>query len=304
MASSKKSGFTLIELLVVIAIIAILIGLLLPAVQKVREAAARLQCMNNLKQLALGVHNYTQVNKHFPPAYTGKGQGPGWGWGSYILPYVEQQPLHDALGVTTKPFTILPTPTEQTKLILFRCPSDTGPDLNSVRRNFAMSNYRAVMGTISKKDPDWDLFYGNLDYGRYNAEAHRIVGTTGRGGIMWQNSKIKIGDIKDGTSNTVLIGECKFDLVTTKWAAQIYGSRGLDNMPHLAIWISDVMWWLDEDSADINGSAPQAFSSWHPGGAFFAFGDGSVRFFRDAGDVGTLRWLAGRDDGVIVAIDF
>jgi prepilin-type N-terminal cleavage/methylation domain-containing protein len=320
MSSSRRSGFTLIELLVVIAIIAILIGLLLPAVQKVREAAGRVQCMNNLKQLALGLHNYAQVNKHFPPAFQSNYIDPGWGWGSMVLPYVEQDPLFKSAGVATLPFgngskpAATPNSWTQTPLNLFRCPSDMGPDLNYRRLDFAMSNYRAVMGTISKADPDYGLFYGDLDYGRYNKQAGRIIAaTTGRGGIMFQNSKIKISDIKDGTSNTVILGECIFKcikdtpLATEKRAAIWSGMTGKHTDPVTgnpnSIWISDVMWWLDEGSADINGTAPQAFSSNHPGGAFFAFSDGSIRLFRDGGDVDLLRWLAGRDDGKVVNLD-
>jgi len=310
--SSRRAGFTLIELLVVIAIIAILIGLLLPAVQKVREAAARMKCSNNLKQQCLGMHNYASALGVFPPAYqtpTASFQ-PGWAWGAILLPYVEQDNLHRSLGVDSTTFgpagangvtaANIPSGLTQTSLSIYRCPSDTGPALNTFRGNHAMSNYRAIMGP---NGPDINPRFG---FAVVNQDL---------GGVMFQNSKVRLESITsgDGTSNTLAVGECMWDGRpstptgnVTKAAAIWAGMTGLRPPPWStanSLWISDVMWWMDQNSATVNGPAAQAFSSRHPGGAMFGFCDGSVRFFRNGGDPLQLRWLAGYKDGRIVNND-
>ena len=177
----------------------------------------------------------------------------------------------------------MPTEYSQTPLALFRCASDLGPELNPIRLNHAMSNYRAVAGPGGAGS-----FVTNFDYG----------------GVMFQNSEIRFRDITDGTSNTVVVGECLFDENTGKRAAIWAGMSGRRFTPGASIWISDVMWWIDANSARINGPASQAFSSRHPGGALFGFCDSSTRFFREGGDLETLRFLAGRNDGTLVNTDF
>jgi prepilin-type N-terminal cleavage/methylation domain-containing protein/prepilin-type processing-associated H-X9-DG protein len=300
---TPRKGFTLIELLVVIAIIAILIGLLLPAVQKVREAAARMSCSNNLHQITLALHSYANANGNFPSAYDNGHPNdfssfhslydPGWGWAAAILPYVEQGNLADAAKVASTAFgtpwtypsgyaVATPNTLTQTRLAIYRCPSDTGPDLSPFRLNFPMCNYRAVTGPLANFGSDM-------------------------GGVMFNNSKIRITDITDGTSNTLAFGECMWDQASGKVATTWPGMTGVRVNPStglLSVYISDVMWWVDDTTAAVNGSAPQAFSSRHPNGAFFGFCDGSVRFFKNGGNVTTLKYLAGRNDGVVVNPDF
>jgi len=295
--------------LVVIAIIAVLIGLLLPAVQKVREAAAKARCENNLKQIGLALHSYADLNQYFPPAYqnhpTGPGDyAPGWGWGTLILPFVEQNalyqqldPQHTLFGEGSNPaLAKLPPGSKQqrlgeTPLKIYRCPSDNGPDLNDFRNNYATSNYRAVCGY----DSGDGFFLTNHDWG----------------GVMYQNSKTRVTDVTDGTSTTLAIGECIYDAsanhdeTTSKLAAIWPGMTGIHLTSNgTSIFISCVMWWVDDYSFEINGTAPQVFSSRHYGGAFFVFCDGSVRFFREGGNVTVLKYLGGRADGQVVPLDF
>jgi prepilin-type N-terminal cleavage/methylation domain-containing protein len=283
-----RNGFTLIELLVVIAIIGVLVSLLLPAVQKVREASNRTKCSNNLKQMCIGLHNYAGIFGSFPSAYASVDKDPGWGWASMALPFIEQDTLYNAAGVATKKFgngsnPALPNSYTQMKLNIFRCPSDPAPDLNPFKKDHALSNYRSVAGAV--KETNW---YPDIDYG----------------GVFYHNSKIRPAQITDGMSNVVAIGECIYDVGSGKRAAIWPGMHGVYPPIGGSAHISDVMWWINESTSFVNGSDSQAFSSRHPGGAFFGFCDGSTRFFREGGNPEVLRWLADRDDGNVVPNDF
>jgi prepilin-type N-terminal cleavage/methylation domain-containing protein/prepilin-type processing-associated H-X9-DG protein len=249
-----RSAFTLIELLVVIAIIAILIGLLLPAVQKVREAAARMKCQNNLKQIALAMHMYHDANKAFPPAFS---KNPpqsqnNWAWGTWLLPFVEQSGLYNTLNPAGVAPPAGPDANTVLPLSVFSCPSDGGPPTNDFRGSgsgFARSNY-----VVSEQICD--------------------------GG-----SAINVLSITDGTSNTFLAGERDgVNQVAGIWPVRETkgGSVGVISVMGRPNWPINTKYAGSSTCCTSDTSCTRyAWSSLHAGGANFGFCDGSVRFLRN-----------------------
>jgi prepilin-type N-terminal cleavage/methylation domain-containing protein/prepilin-type processing-associated H-X9-DG protein len=247
-AKRCQSGFTLIELLVVIAIIAVLIGLLVPAVQKVRDAAARIKCGNNLHQMSLAMQHYHDNKNAFPPAFA---KPSNYGWAVWILPYVEQDPLYQAINPTGTALSV----NAQTTLPLevYTCPSD--PDSGTINKYFsgyAKSNY-----AVSEQVCD--------------------------GG-----SAIKMSTIKDGLSNTLMIGERDaFNQIGALWAGRDTATPGAG----VASVIARPTWPIGTKYAGglpmtgdtAAGCTRFAWSSAHSGGgANFAFCDGSVHFLQSS----------------------
>jgi len=256
---SMRGGFTLIELLVVIAIIGVLIALLLPAVQKVREAANRAKCQNNLKQIGIALHHFHDAQGHFPCEGTSDANN-RWGWATGILSYVEQDPLYKQLGApeiySTSPMPFPATPLLQTKIPTYLCPSDPVPaDTNPNFDNYGTSNYVISEGVIS-----W------VDVGR---------------------GRTRFSDITDGTSNTFLAGERDGKIgIAAIWpgmrrtGASVGGSaRERPNVPFLG----------NRGASCCGGEQPSppdpcrrgGFASGHPGGVNFVFCDGAVHFIQD-----------------------
>ena len=239
---TQRRGFTLIELLVVIAIIAVLIGLLLPAVQKVREAAARTQCKNNLHQQGLAMHMYHDVYHAFPPAFT---KPSDYGWSVWLLPYLEQQNLYNTLNPLKTVLTLNPSTT--LKLAVFTCPSDGSPGIvNNYFGGYAKSNY-----VVSEMVSDG-------------------------------NSAIDMSTITDGLSNTIMIGERDMlKQVGAAWPGRdtkLSALGGVEVSIGRPTWPINTPFAGMPDPA----CTRYAWSSSHTSGANFAFCDGGVHYLNSS----------------------
>ncbi|QEL14251.1 DUF1559 domain-containing protein [Limnoglobus roseus] len=299
----RRSGFTLIELLVVIAIIAILIGLLLPAVQKVREAAARAKCGNNLKQIGIGAHAYHDTQGALPygqfGGYANNGAlpvGPAWAakscvtWQVLMLPYIEQGPSYDAIytwalaNATATPMYSAPATLIQNPYPMFTCPSDpngvkTKPASNNegFHSNYAGNNGNTLF---------WD-----------NTTALPKAGGKSNGGVILAGDRVRLTDIKDGTSNTLLAAEILTWTPGDDRRGRLFNSYQGEtffstlNAPNTSVADAQFSCGANLPSfmpCTAVGSAQNSINSArssHTGGVNALNSDGSLRFVRNTVDV-------------------
>jgi prepilin-type N-terminal cleavage/methylation domain-containing protein/prepilin-type processing-associated H-X9-DG protein len=330
-ATNRSAAFTLIEVLVVIAIIAILIGLLLPAVQKVRAAAARIQCSNNLKQIGLACHNYHDANQAFPTEENSGGAWLAQPWVVQLSPFLEQDPFYQqwrATLTTSNPLSAQhkggSSSLRATVIKSLICPADALPNppvalLLAPGQNSAFPD--GIYSSLTSYGPNtgtrgWASLFDkpNIDDGVF------LVSST---------KPVRIADITDGTSSTILFGEAYHrDPLWKTFSDQCMFAvtQNLDGLGLMAAWytpdtvarnaLAGINWqFTPSDVAgpftawsppcrDLEYKRLGAYGSGHGGGANVVFADGSVRFLRDSMSLSTLQALSTRAGGEVIAADY
>ena len=279
----RQAGFTLIELLVVIAIVGVLIALLLPAVQKVRAAANRISCGNNLKQIGIGLHLYHDGNGTFPPGnvFVSNGNYKGM-WAIYLLPYLEQEPLYQLYHFDLLNWDPANAVVRETYLKIYTCPSDIHANMllnpesgNGYLATYRTGSYRAVSGRTNGTN---FFDYGDPDQGPENLPREwrgvmHVVDCYGLG-------PERIAAITDGTSNTLMAGEritLTHETRSTFWAYAHASYSQSSAMADTRFLQNDYDACVQNPPAGTDNSCKRCWGSLHPGGVNFIMCDGSFR---------------------------
>ena len=299
----RRAGFTLIELLVVIAIIAVLIALLLPAVQKVREAANRMSCTNNLKQLGLACHHYENTFGKFPPGHVngpfpegGVARAVIHGWGPYLLRFIEQSALADLYRWDLFHYEPGNQPVASVQLPIMQCPS-------------AESNRFSIHGQYSGRKGACTDYAPTLNVDPVLAEMGLIDRVGDYRGVLALNYMTRQADITDGTSHTILLTEDAGQ--PRDWRV---GQAGEDQVHSGGPWVSggQVIQVKGSSFDGVTQPGPCALNctnqhevySFHPGGANAVFADGSVHFLKAGMTIRVLAALVTRAGGEVIADEF
>ncbi|MEX0792002.1 MAG: DUF1559 domain-containing protein [Pirellulaceae bacterium] len=327
-STRARAGFTLVELLVVIAIIGVLVALLLPAVQQAREAARRMQCSNNLKQLGLAFHNYHDTVGKLPPMYiqlvpSTDNEG-HWAWSAFLLPYLEQGNTYDAMQPNTRrPSASIGVNPQvfQSGNDAFRCPSDTGPVFHDAALEAGYAIQADGGGNTGVALSNYVVSV-NIANVRQRKSTDGRTGTTGNIGPFYRDSSTGFHEIIDGLSHTLLAGERAWqrggvrNSAGTLYVVRDANGNGPSATDVGASWNQGVVSIAGSVRYPINvvltapsGERSMAFSSHHPGGAQFVLGDGAVRFISETVELNNdgawtpnsvLEALVGMADGEVV----
>jgi prepilin-type N-terminal cleavage/methylation domain-containing protein/prepilin-type processing-associated H-X9-DG protein len=336
-----RRGFTLIELLVVIAIIAVLIALLLPAVQAAREAARRIQCVNNMKQIGLAIANYESSIGCIVPGYISSSvplsqfgvsgynpdlqtndNGPGWGWLALLLPHAEQTPLYNAINVNLPTWVADNGTVVLVQINIFNCPSANNPTPTCMMVDAKMNLLPVANQYFARANYQYNMGWNDTSITPANTNYDDPV--KGCNGPIYRNSRITYAAVTDGLSNTVVAGEKTPYLADATWVGIIPGYRhfaynafasagtgGLDvnyDYPG-AILAAHSGPSLYEDPMVIHppnsplGHTDEMYSL-HPGGANVLMGDGSVHFIKQSINLRTWQALSSRAVGEVISGDY